>query len=424
MKKGFWIGVGLFILYAVGIWWYLFYASPQEIPNAIRGSVADPNTFMTNQEIELSYEYSRLKHFFFFIITPFEWILYAVIIIFPLSKTFKQWANEITKFKFFQVMIYVFAFSFTLFVTMLPLKWFSYQISISYGVSVTPFSVWMRDNITSFLLNYIMLVAIALWLNWIMNRSPNKWWIYSWFLSIPFTFSVIFIQPVLIDPLYNDFSTLQNKELESEILSLAQEANIPAEHVYEVKMSAKTNSLNAYVNGIGPNTRIVLWDTTLAKLNKGSILFIMAHEMAHYVYKHVLLGVSLSILFSFIGFWIVGKIVKGIKERFEESLHINGNNLLVLPIVLMIFSILIFISSPISNYVSREMERAADSYAIELTEDKDAAISAFQQLTTSGLSEVQPPTLVYWFRYRHPSMLERIGKLSYMSEEKSFTNQK
>src|SRR5690606_39597744 len=95
----------------------------------------------------------------------------------------------------------------------------------------------------------------------------------------------MFVQPVIIDPLYNDFFPLTNKELETKILELASRADIPADHVFEVNMSEKTNALNAYVNGIGSNSRIVLWDTTLERLSEDEILFIMAHEMGHYVMK-------------------------------------------------------------------------------------------------------------------------------------------
>ncbi|WP_249712589.1 M48 family metalloprotease, partial [Bacillus cereus] len=110
--------------------------------------------------------------------------------------------------------------------------------------------------------------------------------LYAWLLTIPFTIFVMIIQPVVIDPLYNDFYPLKNKELETKILSIAEQANIPAEHVYEVNMAQKTNSLNAYVTGIGSNSRIVLWDTTLNRLTDNEILVIMAHEMGHYEEKH------------------------------------------------------------------------------------------------------------------------------------------
>ena len=84
------------------------------------------------------------------------------------------------------------------------------------------------------------------------------------------------------------------------------------------------------------------------------------------------------------------------------------NNLASLPLILLIVSVLTFATSPISNVVSRQMEMRADLYAMELTKNNDAAVSTFQKLTKTGLSQVNPPTLVKWFRYGHPTMLERI----------------
>jgi Zn-dependent protease with chaperone function len=45
--------------------------------------------------------------------------------------------------------------------------------------------------------------------------------------------------------------------------------------------------VNAYVTGFMNTKRIVLWDTILAKLESEEILFVMAHEMGHYVLGHV-----------------------------------------------------------------------------------------------------------------------------------------
>ena len=134
-----------------------------------------------------------------------------------------------------------------------------------------------------------------------------------------------FIQPVVIDPLYNDFSALKNKELETKILAIADKADIPAKHVYEVNMSEKTNALNAYVTGIGPNARIVMWDTTLKQLKDKEILFIMAHEMGHYVMKHIYWGVASYMLLSFIGMYLISRIINmcirkwGIRCKFQKQ---------------------------------------------------------------------------------------------------------
>lgn len=98
---------------------------------------------------------------------------------------------------------------------------------------------------------------------------------------------------------------------------MADKADIPAKHVYEVNMSEKTNSLNAYVTGIGLNSRIVMWDTTLKQLKDKEILFIMAHEMGHYVMKHIYWGVASYIFISFIGMYVISRILNMCIRKWE-----------------------------------------------------------------------------------------------------------
>ncbi len=222
----------------------------------------------------------------------------------------------------------------------------------------------------------------------------------------------------MIDPLYNDFYPLKDKELEAKILALADEANIPTEHVFEVNMAEKTNAMNAYVTGIGSNSRIVLWDTTLNKLSDNEILFIMAHEIGHYVEKHIYIGIALYIISSFFGFWLTAKIMQFVIKRWGPRLRISSlSSLTSLPLFLCTLSVLMFIFSPIENSISRYQESRADAYAIEMMPDKEAAVHTFQELSKSSLSQLNPPWLVKVFRYSHPTMLERIMTLEEYERE-------
>ena len=64
-------------------------------------------------------------------------------------------------------------------------------------------------------------------------------------------------------------------------------AGIDGGRVYEVDKSVDTKAVNAYVTGFGGTKRIVLWDTILQKLDNRELLFVMGHEMGHYVLHHV-----------------------------------------------------------------------------------------------------------------------------------------
>jgi len=400
------------------MYWHIFHSGGGTIPRAMQGTAADPVMFMSEKELYLSGEYSKIRNFLFFVATPLEWLIYFMILIMGVSPYFEKVAPSQTKWKLLQNASYLFLLSLLLYVVLFPLNYYRYNLSKTYGISTQGFSSWMRDGIIDFWVNFGMSFIIVTVLYWLIKKSAKRWWLYAWFLTIPFTIFVMFIQPVVIDPLYNDFYPLKNKELEAKILSIASQANIPAEHVYEVNMAEKTNALNAYVTGIGSNSRIVLWDTTLNRLTDNEILFIMAHEMGHYVEKHIYFGIAGYLLLSLLGLWLTAKCLRWFIGRYGKELKIKKiGDIGSYPLFLLLTSVLLFASSPLSNYVSRYQENRADQYAISLTGDRESAITAFQKLTISGLSEVNPQLLVKWFRYTHPPMLERIYKVAEKAEE-------
>lgn len=407
MKKLFWTFLMIYGVYCLLIILSILNMQPV-FPQHLIGTEADPATFMTADQLTLSQEFSAWRNIIYFINEPFEWIIYLFVMCFGLSLLFRNWVNEVTRFRFLQTGLYIVLLSAFSWIVSFPISYFSYWISKGFGISVQTFCSWMRDHLISFWVSTILFIIIGYVLIILIERSKKRWWLYAWILSIPFTLLLMFIQPVVIDPLYNDFRPIQNKQLESEILDLAAKADIPADRVYEVEMSDKTNALNAYVNGIGRNLRIVLWDTTLDRLETDEVLFIMAHEMGHYALKHLPLLLLGTIALSFLALYVTYRLYNWTVKRYGERLQIKRNDLAALPIILLILSLLSFASNPFTNVVSRVYEYQADEYAVELTNDVDAAVSTFQKLSVEGLADVNPPRLVKIFRYTHPPMVERI----------------
>jgi STE24 endopeptidase len=401
-----------YVAYGFLVYWYLFNFADTSLPFEYQGSKADPATFLNARELMLTEEYSKIKNLLFFLSTPLEWLIYLLILLFGLSKAFKRWAENSSPYKWAQTAIYVIWLSFFAYVLTFPLSYISYSLSKTYNISTQTFPSWMKDELIDFWLNFGFTFIMVMVLYWLMKKSTKRWWLYTWLLSVPFTLFMMFLQPVVIDPLYNDFYPLTNKDLEEKILDLASKAKIPAEHVFEVNMATKTNALNAYVTGIGSNSRIVLWDTTLNRLNDDQILFIMAHEMAHYVEKHIYIGIAGYLIMSLVGLYLIYRLMHWAVGKWGNELKIHDvHDIRSFPLFLIIMSMLMFASSPFSNLVSRYQETRADRYAIELTKNPEAAIESFQVLTQAGLSQVNPPLLVKIFRYEHPTMLERISRL-------------
>lgn len=398
-----------YVLYGLFFYWYFFLSGDSAIPEAVKGTQADPASFMKPSELAVAEQYSNVKNFLFFIGVPLDWFLFFVLLVSGVSKKIKKWIEAAVPFRFLQTVGFVFVLSLITTLVTLPLDWIGYQVSLDYNISTQTTASWAKDQVISFWISFPIFTLCVLVFYWLIKRHEKKWWLYARLLTVPFSLFLFFIQPVIIDPLYNDFYPLKNKELESKILELADEANIPADHVYEVNMSEKTNALNAYVTGIGANKRIVLWDTTLNKLDDSEILFIMGHEMGHYVMKHVYIGLAGYLLVSLAGFYVIDKLYKRTVRLTRSMFHLEGrHDLAALPLLLLLFSVLSFAVTPFSNAVSRYQENKADQYGIELTENREAAVKTFQDLAVTGLSQVDPPVLVKIFRGSHPSIMERI----------------
>ena len=227
-----------------------------------------------------------------------------------------------------------------------------------------------------------------------------------------------FIQPVVIDPLYNDFSTLKNKELETKILAMADKADIPAKHVYEVNMSEKTNALNAYVTGIGPNARIVMWDTTLKQLKDKEILFIMAHEMGHYVMKHIYWGVASYVLLSFIGMYLISRIINMCIRKWGYAANVKSSMFLNFTFIFLNFFCPLFCITASNKLCFSYRRTSGRSIRSRYDEGREIWCKTFQYLSKTSLSQVNPPALVKFFLYTHPPIFERIHTFEQYEKEK------
>ncbi|MBP1155910.1 MULTISPECIES: M48 family metallopeptidase [unclassified Paenibacillus] len=400
---------GLFALYAVAIGLYLWLASIDPIPDFFKGTAADPATFLTDTQLQQSVIYSALRNWIFFVRYPWEWAIYLVLLF---TGTAGRWQDKLAQASwsgFVRFPVFVLLLSLVSYAALLPLRLISYALARHYGISTQPVWSWIRDHAVTFAIDLVILTIVSSVAFWFIRRG-GRWWLRLWVVSVPFILIMMYIQPVVIDPLYNEFSRLSNPQLEQRILALADKADIPADRVYEVNVSEKTNALNAYVNGIGTSLRIVLWDTTLQKLDENETLLIMAHEMGHYVMRHLEWSAFGAVASSFFLLWFGSKLYKAVLRRWGPAWGIRkAGDVASLPVLLLIISLLNFAFTPAANFVSRQAERSADDYAIRLIGNTEGAVTMYQKLAISSLSEMNPPLLVKLFRSTHPSLMERIA---------------
>ncbi|MFC5405281.1 M48 family metallopeptidase [Cohnella soli] len=398
----------LLAVYAVVMAAYVWYTSPNKVPAAFAGTAADPSTFFSPEQLRDSANINAVRNWLFFMSGPWEWLIYFILLAGGMARSWRDRLERTGLPVWIRFPVYALLIDGTAFVLYLPLRIAGYKLSRAYGISTQPALGWLRDKLVAFGIGYVTLLAVSGVAFWIIAKG-GRWWLKLWLLSIPFTVFMMYVQPVVIDPLYNDFKRLSDPKLEARILELAAKADIPAHRVYEVDMSEKTNAMNAYVNGIGSSLRIVLWDTTLKKLTEQEILLVMAHEMGHYVKHHLEWSAVGAVGSSLVLLLIGGRLfLLVIRKRGERWGIRSPSDMAALPLAMLLLSILSFASLPVSNAVSRHAEAAADHYAMQLIGSAEGSTTMNQKMSVTVLGDVNPPLLVKWFRDDHPSDLERI----------------
>jgi Zn-dependent protease with chaperone function len=226
---------------------------------------------------------------------------------------------------------------------------------------------------------------------------------------IPFLIFVMLISPVWVDPLFNDFGPMGDKELEAKIISLAERAGIEGGRVYEVNKSVDTKAVNAYVTGFGGTKRIVLWDTILAKLEEAELLVVMGHEMGHYVLGHVTKSILFASFLTMITLYAAYRFSNGLIRRYRHRFGFDElSDVASLPLLLLLASLFALLITPAALAFSRYHEREADKFALEITRNNHAAAMAFVKLQEENLAVPRPGMLFKLWRSSHPPIGERI----------------
>ncbi len=279
----------------------------------------------------------------------------------------------------------------------------------AYGLSDQLPSKWWGDAFKGLGVG-LVLSALALWIPYLLlKKSPKRWWLYTAIVAVPLVILLQMISPVFIDPLFNKFGPMKDKALERKILALADRAGISGGKVYEVDKSVDTKTVNAYVNGFGQTKRIVLWDTTIKKLKPEEVLFVMGHEMGHYVLGHVRQLVVLISFLILIGLLAVHLSANGMIARFKDRLGFESlSDVASLPLLSLIFSLVFFVLTPAVFVFTRHIEHEADRFGLEITRDSRNAATAFVKLQEENLAIPRPGPVYKFFRQSHPPLGERI----------------
>lgn len=362
--------------------------------------------------------YAAARNRLHFIAVAYGIAILIACLMLRVTPLFRDWAERASRRRIAQAYLVAALLTIVVDGLSLPVSTYGHHLSLEYEQSVQRWGSWLWDWTKGELIG-ILFGGFALWVLYgVLRRSPRRWWFYGWLVAIPIVLLLQFIAPVLIEPLFFRFEPLQAKQpaLVADIQQVVARGGlaIPPNRMYLMDASAKLNSLNAYVAGIGASKRVVVWDTTIQKMTTPQILFVFGHEMGHYVLGHMWLLIASTcvtlLLFLFLGFHAMRRAL----ARWGGRWRIRGmDDWASLPVLLLAVTICGFLAEPLENAYSRMLEHHADIYGLEVIHglvpnSSEAAADAFQILGEVSLDDPNPSPFIRFWLYDHPPVADRV----------------
>jgi STE24 endopeptidase len=275
-----------------------------------------------------------------------------------------------------------------------------------YGLSTERFGGWVWDQAKSLLVGWVLLAPAAALLYAFIRRAPDHWWLPA---GIAFSLLIVGLAnlaPLLLLPLFYRVKPLDRDALRTRLLALAERAGARVLGAYEWGLGDKTRKANAALAGLGTTRRILVSDTMLADYSDDEIEIVLAHELAHHVHGDIWKGLAFESLLVIGGFFFSAHVL----ARFAGSFGLAGiADPAGVPLVVLSLGAVSVVMIPAAYALSRAFERSADRFALELTKNPAAFVSAMRRLAAQNLAEERPSRVTQWLFYSHPPVAERIA---------------
>lgn len=348
----------------------------------------------------------------------YAWVVLWLVLCWKLGPKYRNWAEKAGSAKVLQAAVFAPPLLITLAVLNIPFDLAEHWVSRKFDISVQGWGSWAWDWTKGQLVTLII-GTIVVWIFYaVVRKSPKRWWFYFWLISVPLLVLGAFLQPVVIDPLFHKFEPLEAKDpaLTASLERMVRRAgqDIPPERMYWMNASEKLNAIDAYVTGVGSSKRIVVWDTTIAKMTTSEIVYVAGHEMGHYVLNHIWKGLAFAAVGLFVLFYLGYRTIGSLLARFGEGWQIRSlDDWASLPALFLLISVFSFIGSPIDSAVSRHIEHQADQYGLEVThgltlDSNQVAAQSFQILGEVDLDDPDPNPVAIFLFYSHPPIRDRV----------------
>ncbi|MBV1852538.1 M48 family metallopeptidase [Catellatospora tritici] len=290
----------------------------------------------------------------------------------------------------------------------LPFSAWAHTVSVRYGLSTQSWGPWAVDQLKGYAVGAVLGAVALLGFFGLTRLAPNWWWAWAAAGAAGLVVLLSFIFPVLVEPVFNKFTPMEASPLRTELMELARRDGVPVRDVLVADASRRTTAVNAYVSGIGPTRRIVVYDTLLREAPPEEIVSVVAHELGHAKDADVVIGTVIGALgaaLAVVGLFLLGGWSWLLQRAGVESIGEPR----AIGLLLAVVTVVGLVAGPVQSYVSRLIEARADEHALRLTDDPAAFERMQQRLSLVNLSDPDPPTWEQMLFGSHPTTVERIA---------------
>jgi STE24 endopeptidase len=368
----------------------------------------DLHDFYSEEEYQKARNYNREKRKLSVIIESFNLLL---LVGFFIAGGF-AWLHELLQgYVSHEILLPLLYFGVIYFVAdLLGIPFSLYNIFVieeKYGFNKTSPKTFVIDKLKSYMLTIILGGGIGALLLWLIIWLDSNFWIIAFVVltSISLLFNT-FLGKLFIQ-LFNKMSPLEEGSLRNKIMDYAEKVDFPLTNIFVIDGSKRSSKANAYFTGFGKRKKIILYDTLIEKHTEEELLSVLAHEVGHYKKKHIIKGLVISSIQSFVMFYVLSLLIfeASLTHAFgisgDYALHIN------LIAIAILFEPVNLISGLFGNYRSRKHEYEADHFAVTTTKTRHL-IDALKRLSVDHLSNLKPHPAYVFFYYSHPTSLQRI----------------
>ncbi|NES29582.1 M48 family metalloprotease [Micromonospora terminaliae] len=290
----------------------------------------------------------------------------------------------------------------------LPFAAWRQTVLTRYGLSTQGWGGWAVDLLKSYAVSAVIGALVLLGFYTVVRLSPRWWWAFGAAGAAALVVLLSFVLPVLVEPVFNRFTPMEPGPLRTELTSLAARDGVPVRDVLVADASRRTRAVNAYVSGLGPTRRVVVYDTLLREADPAEVTSVVAHELGHAKDRDVWTGTlvgALGAAAAVVALYLIGSWAPLLRLAGVDSIAQPR----AFPLLIALVTVAGLVATPVQALVSRRVEARADAHALALTGDPVTFEAMQRRLAGVNLADPDPPRWEYLWSASHPSTVERMA---------------